>query len=152
MTARLATADWDASAVPRQLCRDLHTLCAARGFAYSLPGGRIPLSAEVSEPTTASRPLHLELSKWSRSAVCVIEVLYGTYTFKGHRHYCQSLSVGPSAFGTAGTQTVNSIAVTTENPHIRALYTDQYSLGVQHEFGKAALVEVSYQGSRTFTT
>jgi hypothetical protein len=56
---------------------------------------------------------------------------------------------GATAFGTAGTQTVNSISITTENPHIRALYTDQYSLGIQHEFGKAALVEVSYQGSRT---
>lgn len=57
---------------------------------------------------------------------------------------------GPTAFGSAGTQTVNSISITTENPHIRALYTDQYSLGIQHEFGKAALVEISYQGSRTF--
>jgi len=57
---------------------------------------------------------------------------------------------GPTAFGSAGTQTGNSISITTENPHIRALYTDQYSLGIQHEFGKAALVEVSYQGSRTF--
>lgn len=57
---------------------------------------------------------------------------------------------GPTAFGSAGTQTVNSISITTENPHIRSLYTDQYSLGIQHEFGKTALVEVSYQGSRTF--
>jgi hypothetical protein len=57
---------------------------------------------------------------------------------------------GPTAFGSAGTQTVNSISITTENPHIRALYTNQYSLGIQHEFGKAALVEISYQGSRTF--
>jgi hypothetical protein len=57
--------------------------------------------------------------------------------------------LGPSAFGATGIQTTNAIAVTTENPHIRALYTDQWSLGVQHEF-KAALVEVSYQGSRTF--
>jgi hypothetical protein len=57
---------------------------------------------------------------------------------------------GPTAFGSAGTQTVNSISITTENPHIRALFTDQYSLGIQHEFGKAAIVEASYQGSRTF--
>jgi hypothetical protein len=57
---------------------------------------------------------------------------------------------GPTAFGSAGTQTPNSISITTENPHIRALYTDQYSLGIQHEFGKAAIVEASYQGSRTF--
>jgi hypothetical protein len=57
---------------------------------------------------------------------------------------------GPSAFGTSGNQTPNAISVTTINPHIRAIYTYQWSLGVQHEFGKAALVEVSYQGSRTF--
>lgn len=56
---------------------------------------------------------------------------------------------GSTAFGTAGTQTPNSISITTENPHIRALLTNQYSLGIQHEFGKAALVEASYQGSRT---
>lgn len=57
---------------------------------------------------------------------------------------------GPTAFGTSGVQTTNAISVTTENHSIRALYTNQYSLGIQHEFGKAALVEVSYQGSRTF--
>jgi hypothetical protein len=57
---------------------------------------------------------------------------------------------GPTAFGSAGTQTVNSISVTTENHSIRAIYSAEYSLGIQHEFGKAALVEVSYQGSRTF--
>jgi len=57
---------------------------------------------------------------------------------------------GPTAFGTSGTQTPNSISVTTINPHNRALYTNQWSLGIQHEFGKAALVEVSYQASRTF--
>jgi hypothetical protein len=58
--------------------------------------------------------------------------------------------LGPTAFGTSGTQTPNSISVSTINPHIRALYTNEWSLGIQHEFGKAALVEVSYQGSRTF--
>jgi len=57
---------------------------------------------------------------------------------------------GPTAFGSTGTQTPNAISVTTINPHIRALRTNQYSLGIQHEFGKAALIEVSYQGSRTF--
>lgn len=58
--------------------------------------------------------------------------------------------LGPTAFGATGTQTTNAIAITTENSHIRSLYTEQYSFGVQHEFGKAALVEASYQGSRTF--
>jgi hypothetical protein len=58
--------------------------------------------------------------------------------------------LGPTAFGTSGTQTPNSISVTTIDPHIRAIYTNQWSLGIQHEFGKAALVEVSYQASRTF--
>jgi hypothetical protein len=57
---------------------------------------------------------------------------------------------GATAFGTTGKQTVNSIAVTTINPHQRALYTNQWSLGVQHAFGSAAVVEVSYQGSRTY--
>jgi hypothetical protein len=57
--------------------------------------------------------------------------------------------LGPSAFGSAGSQTPNSITVTSINHNIRTLYTQQWSLGVQHEFGKAALVEASYQGSRT---
>jgi hypothetical protein len=58
--------------------------------------------------------------------------------------------LGPTAFGTTGEQTPNSISVTTIDPHIRAIYTNQWSFGVQHEFGKAALVEVSYQASRTY--
>jgi len=56
---------------------------------------------------------------------------------------------GPAAFGTAGTQTLNSLSLTAIDPHINTLYTEQYSLGIQHELGKAALVEISYQGSRT---
>jgi hypothetical protein len=58
--------------------------------------------------------------------------------------------LGPTAFGTSGKQTPNSISVTTINPHIRAIYTNEWSLGIQHEFGKAALVEISYQASRTY--
>jgi hypothetical protein len=58
--------------------------------------------------------------------------------------------LGPTAFGSSGKQTPNSISVTTIDPHIRAIYTNQWSLGIQHEFGKAALVEISYQASRTF--
>lgn len=56
---------------------------------------------------------------------------------------------GPTAFGSAGTQTPNSIAVTTIDPHIRTLYTQQWSLGVQHELGKGLIVEATYQGSHT---
>ncbi|WP_446742009.1 carboxypeptidase regulatory-like domain-containing protein [Silvibacterium acidisoli] len=56
---------------------------------------------------------------------------------------------GPSAFGTSGTQTTNSISITTADPHIGTLYTQQYSLGVQHDFHNFALFEISYQGSRT---
>jgi hypothetical protein len=57
--------------------------------------------------------------------------------------------LGPTAFGAAGTQQLNSLGVTTIDPHIQTLYTEQYSLGVQHQLGKIALIEVSYQGSRT---
>jgi hypothetical protein len=56
---------------------------------------------------------------------------------------------GPSAFGTAGTQALNSLSLTTIDTHIGTLYTEEYSLGIQHELGKAALIEISYQGSRT---
>jgi hypothetical protein len=57
---------------------------------------------------------------------------------------------GQTAFGTSTNQTPNAITIASINPHIRALFTDQWSLGVQHEFNRVALVEVSYQGSRTF--
>ncbi len=56
---------------------------------------------------------------------------------------------GATAFGNAGTQTVNSISVTSIDPHVRNLYSVQYSLGIQHDFSKTALVEISYQGSHT---
>jgi hypothetical protein len=56
---------------------------------------------------------------------------------------------GPTAFGASGTQTVNSISINAVNPKIRTLYTEQYSLGIQHDFHKVALVEVNYQGSHT---
>jgi hypothetical protein len=57
--------------------------------------------------------------------------------------------LGPSAFGTAGTQALNSLSLTTIDPHIGTLYTEEYSLGIQHQLGRAALIEISYQGSRT---
>jgi hypothetical protein len=56
---------------------------------------------------------------------------------------------GATAFGTAGTQTLNSISIYSANPKIRTLYTEQYSLGIQHNYPKVALVEVNYQGSHT---
>jgi len=56
---------------------------------------------------------------------------------------------GSTAFGTTGTQTLNSISIYTANPKIRTLNTQQYSLGIQHNFPKIALVEVNYQGSHT---
>jgi hypothetical protein len=121
------------------------------GFAYSLPGREdtvirggfgtyygIPTIATWNSANGLGAPFVLSKSFTGPTPSKATGITANPYQW------------GPSAFGTAGTQTVNSIAVTTENPHIRALYTDQYSLGVQHEFGKAALVEVSYQGSRTF--
>lgn len=59
------------------------------------------------------------------------------------------LTVGPDAFGSTGAQPLNSTGVTTIDPHIKTLYTQQYSLGIQHQLGKIALLEVSYQGSKT---
>ena len=56
---------------------------------------------------------------------------------------------GSTAFGTTGTQTLNSVSIYSANKNIRTLYTHQYSLGLQHNFAKVALVEVNYQGSRT---
>jgi hypothetical protein len=56
---------------------------------------------------------------------------------------------GSTAFGTTGTQTLNSVSIYSANPKIRTLYTQQYSLGIQHNFPKVALVEVNYQGSHT---
>ncbi len=57
--------------------------------------------------------------------------------------------LGATAFGTTGTQTLNSVSIYSANPKIRTLYTQQYSFGIQHNFPKVALVEVNYQGSRT---
>jgi hypothetical protein len=59
------------------------------------------------------------------------------------------LTVGPGAFGSTGTQPLNSTGVTTIDPHIKTLYSQQYSLGIQHQVGKIVLLELSYQGSRT---
>ncbi len=44
---------------------------------------------------------------------------------------------------------MNSVSINAANPKIRTLYTEQYSLGVQHGFHRVALVEVNYQGSHT---
>ncbi len=48
---------------------------------------------------------------------------------------------GPGAFGSTGNQSLNSIAITTIDPHIQTLYTQQFSLGVQHQLGKLALLK-----------
>lgn len=130
----------------------IYTLFAPRaGFAYRLPGTNntvirggfgtyygIPTIATWNSANGLGAPFVLSKSFTGPTPSKATGITANPYQW------------GPTAFGTAGTQTVNSISVTTENHSIRALYTDQYSLGVQHEFGKAALVEVSYQGSRTF--
>jgi hypothetical protein len=57
---------------------------------------------------------------------------------------------GATAFGTSTNQTPNAISVTTINPHQRSLYTNQWSFGIQHTFGNAAIVEVTYEASHTY--
>jgi hypothetical protein len=49
----------------------------------------------------------------------------------------------------AATVPVNSIAITTIDPDIARPYTQQWSLGVQHQIGNDLLVEVNYQGSKS---
>lgn len=56
---------------------------------------------------------------------------------------------GPTAFGATGKQTLNSVSINSANPKIKTLYTEQYSLGIQHNFQRIALVEINYQGSHT---
>jgi hypothetical protein len=51
-----------------------------------------------------------------------------------------------SPFGS--TQPVGGVGVTSISPIMPRPYVTQYSLGVQHQFGATALLEVSYQGSK----
>ncbi len=49
----------------------------------------------------------------------------------------------------AATVPVNSIAITTIDPNLPRPYTQQWSLGIQHQFGSNMLVEANYQGSKS---
>jgi hypothetical protein len=49
----------------------------------------------------------------------------------------------------AATVPVNSISITTIDPNIKRPSTEQWSLGLQHQFGGNFIVEASYQGSHT---
>jgi len=49
----------------------------------------------------------------------------------------------------AATVPVNSIAITSIDPNLQRPYTQEWSLGVQHQLGADMLIETTYQGSRS---